>query len=39
MSNPAFIDKMKKGPVVVMTVIPNGPLPWGRTWRCGLSTV
>ncbi len=25
MSSPAFIDKMKKGPVMVLTVMPSGP--------------
>jgi hypothetical protein len=31
MSDPGFLDKMKKGPVAVMTVMPSGP-PWlGRS--------
>ena len=29
--NPAFLDKMNKGPVVFMTVIPNGPPSMGRS--------
>ena len=28
--SPAFADKMNKGPVVVMTVYPNGPMNMGR---------
>src|SRR5471030_1972189 len=30
MRSPAFAEKMKKGPVVVMTVMPNGPMSMGR---------
>ncbi len=30
LNDPAFIDKMKKGPVVVMTVIPSGPPSMGK---------
>src|SRR5258707_12465286 len=30
MRSPEFAEKMKKGPVVVMTVIPNGPFSMGR---------
>ena len=29
MNEPAFCDKMKKGPVAVMTVMPNGPWAMG----------
>lgn len=29
--NPEFIDKLNKGPVVFMTVIPNGPPAMGRS--------
>lgn len=31
MKNPAFLDKMKKGPVVLMTVLPNGPPSMGQS--------
>jgi hypothetical protein len=31
MKSPAFIEKMKKGPVVFMTVVPNGPPSMGRS--------
>jgi hypothetical protein len=30
MKSPEFVAKMEKGPVVVMTVMPNGPVPMGR---------
>jgi len=30
MGNPGFVDKMKKGPVAVMTVMPSGPPTMGR---------
>ncbi len=30
MQSPAFADKMTKGPVVVMTVMPNGQMSMGR---------
>ena len=30
MASPEFAEKMKKGPVVVMTVIPPGPVSMGR---------
>jgi hypothetical protein len=30
MRSPGFADKMKKGPVVVMTVLPNGPISMGK---------
>ncbi len=26
MQDPAFVEKLKKGPVVIMTVLPNGPV-------------
>jgi hypothetical protein len=29
MKAPAFVEKMKKGPVMVMTVMPNGPWSMG----------
>ncbi len=29
MKSPAFVEKMKKGPVIVMTVMPNGPWSMG----------
>jgi hypothetical protein len=29
MSSPAFIEKMNEGPVLVMTVMPNGPMSMG----------
>jgi len=34
MRDPAFLDKMKRGPVVVMTVFPPGPVQMGTrlTW-------
>jgi len=28
--SPEFIEKMKKGPVIIMTVMPNGPTSMGR---------
>jgi hypothetical protein len=28
--SPAFLEKLNKGPVLVMTVLPNGPVPVGR---------
>lgn len=30
MRAPEFLEKMKKGPVVVMTVLPNGPMGMGK---------
>jgi hypothetical protein len=30
MGSPEFADKMKKGPVLLMTVMPNGPVSMGR---------
>ncbi len=30
MRSPEFAEKMKKGPVIVMTVLPNGPMSMGR---------
>jgi hypothetical protein len=30
MRSPAFIEKVKKGPVMVLTVMPNGPMSMGR---------
>jgi hypothetical protein len=30
MKSPEFLDKMKKGPVMVLTVVPNGPMAMGR---------
>jgi hypothetical protein len=30
MKSPEFLDKMKKGPVMVLTVLPNGPTAMGR---------
>jgi hypothetical protein len=30
MRSPEFLEKMKKGPVVVMTVLPNGPMGMGK---------
>jgi hypothetical protein len=30
MRSPAFLEKMKQGPVVVMTVLPNGPMGMGK---------
>jgi hypothetical protein len=30
MKSPEFLDKMKKGPVMVLTVLPNGPMAMGR---------
>ena len=37
LSSPAFAEKMKKGPVAVMTVMP-ARCRWGATWRCGSCT-
>ncbi len=31
MKEPAFIEKMKKGPVIVMTVMPNGEMTMGKS--------
>lgn len=31
MKSPAFTEKRNKGPVVIMTVMPNGPWPMGST--------
>ncbi len=30
MRSPEFVEKMKKGPVMVLTVMPNGPTPMGK---------
>lgn len=30
MSSPEFIEKMKKGPVMILTVCPNGPVAMGK---------
>src|SRR5262249_13411869 len=30
MRSPEFLEKMKRGPVVVFTVMPNGPAPMGQ---------
>jgi hypothetical protein len=32
MRSPAFAEKMQKGPVVVMTVMPSGTMPMGKTF-------
>lgn len=34
MKSPAFIEKMKQGPVMLMTVLPNGPQPMGKNLAC-----
>ena len=31
MRSPEFVEKMKKGPVVVFTIMPNGPVSMGRS--------
>lgn len=31
MRSPEFVEKMKKGPVVMMTVLPNGPTGMGKS--------
>jgi hypothetical protein len=31
MGSPAFVEKMKKGPVALMTVLPNGPTAMGKS--------
>jgi hypothetical protein len=31
MRSPEFAEKMKKGPVVMMTVMPNGPVSMGKS--------
>ena len=31
MRSPAFAEKMNKGPVLVLTVMPNGPMPMGKS--------
>ena len=31
MGSPAFAEKLKKGPVMVLTVMPSGPMAMGRT--------
>jgi hypothetical protein len=31
MRSPEFQDKMKKGPIMVLTVMPNGPMSMGRS--------
>jgi len=31
MNSPEFMEKMKRGPVVFMTVMPNGPIQMGKT--------
>lgn len=30
MSTPEFIEKLKKGPVMILTVVPNGPVSMGK---------
>ena len=30
MRSPEFLEKMKKGPVMMLTVIPSGPIPMGK---------
>ena len=32
MDSPEMLEKMTRGPVVMMTVLPNGPPPMGRTF-------
>jgi hypothetical protein len=32
MKDPAFVEKMKAGPVAIMTVLPKGPSPMGGTF-------
>ena len=32
MRSSEFVEKMKKGPVMVLTVIPNGPTPMGKNF-------
>lgn len=44
MKDPAFMDKLNKGPVMMMTVMPNGPFTMGKTlamWfiYCGVVSV
>jgi hypothetical protein len=31
MSAPEFIEKLKKGPVMIVTVLPNGPISMGKS--------
>ena len=31
MRSAEFMEKLKKGPVVIMTVLPNGPMPMGKS--------
>jgi hypothetical protein len=31
MKSPEFLERMRRGPVVLMTVFPNGPMQMGRT--------
>jgi hypothetical protein len=31
MGSPEFLDKMTKGPVAILTVMPNGPMPMGKS--------
>jgi hypothetical protein len=31
MSSPEFLEKMNKGPVVIMTVVPNGPMSMAKS--------
>ena len=38
MRTPQFVEKMNKGPVMVLTVLPNGPGPWPRASCFGSST-
>src|SRR5579864_6657702 len=38
MRSSGFAEKFKKGPVVVMTVLPADPCPWEGTWLCGSFT-
>jgi hypothetical protein len=31
MASPEFLDKLNKGPVMILTVMPNGPTPMGKS--------
>jgi len=31
MKSPEFIEKIKRGPVMILTVLPNGPFPMGKS--------
>jgi hypothetical protein len=35
MKDPAFVAKLDKGPVALMTVLPSGPSTWRSRWRSG----